>query len=185
MKIKKIFLITAATLILFSCIASASAGWFDISFGGNELVNKDFGDFSLDVPSNFSAEERDSLNGRDMLLSAVANNGGQISFSELHSDPKNVHPKWDDENSTLTIEFIDCTEDKLPEADAAFNQLYANSSYIGENDGIKLYNLTKVYPNRNGDTYAVAKENGGSTIVIIVGEDKDLITKMGNSVVFN
>jgi hypothetical protein len=118
------------------------------------------------------------------LEDAVAQNGGTISFEELDENPKYNHPIWEDENSTISIEYIDYKEDKIKDADDAVTQNYANASFMDESNDIRNYNMSEVYSYNDGDTFAVTKENGDKGVVIIIGQDKDLITQMAESIKF-
>lgn len=182
MKKSIIFLLLLVTII--SSLSVVSAGLFDFGSDTPELVNQDFGDFTMDVPSDLILNESTALNGKDVLENAVAENGGTISFDELDSNPKYNHPIWEDENSTITIEYIDCKEDQISDADEGVIQNYADAVFMDEADGISTYNMSDVYSGISNETFAVAKENPGNSVIIIIGQDKDLITEMANSIEF-
>jgi hypothetical protein len=147
---------------------------------GTALINKDFDDFSMDVPGDLEFNKTDTLNGGRVLEDAVYDNGGFISFDDLYANPKYVHDCWEDENSTITIELFDLKEDGFKSLDDAVSENLANSSLIDDNNDIKTYNMSDSY----GESFAVAKENDGKSVVIISGEDKDLITDMISTLEF-
>ena len=178
--VKKVLIISIAMLVLFSSLSMASAGLFDFGSDEPDLITTDFDGFSMDVPSDLELNESDSLNGGHVLEDAVYDNGGTISFDELYSNPKYVHKSWDDENFTVSVILIDFKEDGYENTEDAVNENFANASLIDENDDFKTYNISCAYEN----TFAVAKENSGESVVIVSGEDRDLITDMISSLEF-
>lgn len=147
-----------------------------------DLTSHDFSTFKMDVPSNATFTEDTSYNGKDSLESAVANNGGSISFEQLDSDPANTHPIWTDNVNDITIQYINCSEDALSSHSHAMKQMYVNSSFKEDSGNLHIYDMSKV----NGEgSYSVCMENDGKSIVIISGKDLDLIKQMGETITFN
>lgn len=147
-----------------------------------DLTSHDFNTFKMDVPSNASFTESTGLNGKDSLESAVASNGGSISFEELDSDPANNHPEWSDSSNSLSIQYIDCQEDGLSSYSNAMKQMYVNSSFKEDSGNLHIYDMIQV----SGEgSYSVCRENDGKSIVIITGDDLELLKSMGESITFN
>jgi len=180
MNVKKILIYSIGMMILISSLGIVSAGLFDFGSGGSELASYDFDDFSMDVPADLELNKTDSLNGGDVLENAVANNGGTISFDELYSNPNYVHSIWQDENGTISVELIDLKEDGYDDGEDAVLENFVNSTLIDEQDDIKTFNVSGAY----NDRFAVSKENGKDSVVVVTGQDRDLITEMISTVKF-
>jgi hypothetical protein len=181
MKVKNVLIISVAMLVLISTLGMVSAGLFD--FGSDEpaMVNKEFDGFSMDIPSDLELNESDSLNGGRVLENAVYDNGGTISFDELYSNPKYVHKSWDDENSTVSVILIDFKEDGYKNTEDAVKENFVNATLLDKNDDFKIYNTT----DGSKGSFTAAKEKGDKSVVIVSGDDRDLITDMISSLKFD
>ncbi len=147
-----------------------------------DLTNHDFATFKMDVPNDANITEDTGFNGKDVIEDAVRSNGGSIPVSDLEADPASTHPVWNDDVNDISIEFINCEEDKLSDHATAMKQMYANSTFKEDSGNLHIYDMSKV----NGEgSYSVCVENDGKSIVIISGEDLDLLKQMGESVKFN
>lgn len=147
-----------------------------------DLTGHDFTLFKMDVPNDANISEDTAFNGKDVIEDAVRSNGGSIPVSELESDPANTHPEWTDDVNDISIQFIDCQEDKLSDHANAMKQMYANSTFKEDSGNLHIYDMSKV----NGEgSYSVCVENDGKSIVVITGDDLDLLKQMGESVKFN
>ena len=147
-----------------------------------DLTGHDFTLFKMDVPNDANISEDTAFNGKDVLEDAIRSNGGSIPVSELESDPANTHPEWTDDVNDISIQFIDCQEDKLSDHANAMKQMYANSTFKEDSGNLHIYDMSKV----NGEgSYSVCVENDGKGIVVITGDDLDLLKQMGESVEFN
>ena len=147
-----------------------------------DLTSHDFTTFKMDVPDDANITEDIGFNGQDVLEEAIRSNGGSIPVSELESDPAVTHPVWDDDVNDITIELINCEEDKLSDHANAMKQMYANSTFKEDSGNLHVYDMSKV----SGEgSYSVCVENDGKSIVVITGDDLDLLKQMGESVKFN
>ena len=146
-----------------------------------DVTNHDFKTFKMDVPNNAAFNESTHINGGDVLENAVADNGGSISWNELDSNPKYSHPEWRDDANNLTVEYIDCNEDSLSSHSNAMKEIYANSTLKENSGNLHIYDMSQV----NGEgSYSVCREDG-KHIVIISGNDLELLKQMGESITFN
>ena len=180
MSAKNILVFSISMMILVSSLGMVSAGLFDFGSGESELADYDFDDFSMEVPADLEFNKTDSLNGGDVLEKAVADNGGTISFEELYASPEYVHSLWEDENSTISILLIDFKEDGYDDGEDAVRENFVNATLIDENNDVKTFNISDAYDN----TFAVSKENGKDSVVIVTGQDRDMITEMISSLEF-
>jgi hypothetical protein len=147
-----------------------------------DLTNHDFTTFKMDIPNDANLTEETGFNGKDVIENAVRSNGGSIPVSDLESDPANTHPVWTDNVNNISIQFINCEEDKLSNHANAMKQMYANSTFKEDSGNLHIYDMSKV----SGEgSYGVCVENNGKSVVVITGDDLDLLKKMGESVKFN
>ena len=155
-------------------MSSASAGWFD-----DDMDNHDFGNFTMDVPSDTDLTEMIWFNHKDAMEKATKENDGVIpvTMDEFKGDVKDVHPSWSGDD--FTVDYVDCKEDEMESHSVMMSQLYKDSSFVEDSGDLHVYNL-----NLDDEEYGVCKCNGGKEIVLVVGSDLEFIKKMASSVEF-
>lgn len=170
---KKIFAI--AILILMCGMLSVSAA---------TLEEEDFGNFTLDVPSNADFEEHIVIPAGTVFTLS----GGSLSSSlnEISSDPEKTHTMWEDESLKLSIEYIIFSEDNYTDCDDAMSKLFNGSDKTSDADGLNVYKL----PKTNDYKYAVTKVSDGflfspgDEMVIVSGNDLDELKEIASSAKF-
>ena len=170
---KKIFAI--GILILMCGMLSVSAA---------TLEEEDFGNFTLDVPSNADFEKHIVIPAGTVFTLS----GGSLSSSlnEISSDPEKTHTMWEDENLELSIEHIIFSEDNYTDCDDAMSKLFNGSDKTSDADGLNVYKLAKT----NDYKYAVTKVSDGflfspgDEMVIVSGNDLDELKEIASSAKF-
>lgn len=170
---KKIFAI--AILILMCGMLSVSAA---------TLEEEDFGNFTLDVPSNADFEKHIVIPAGTVFTLS----GGSLSSSlnEISSDPEKTHTMWEDESLKLSIEHIIFSEDNYTDCDDAMSKLFNGSDKTSDADGLNVYKLAKT----NDYKYAVTKVSDGflfspgDEMVIVSGNDLDELKEIASSAKF-
>lgn len=170
---KKIFAI--AILILMCGMLSVSAA---------TLEEEDFGNFTLDVPSNADFEKHIVIPAGTVFTLS----GGSLSSSlnEISSDSEKTHTMWEDESLKLSIEYIIFSEDNYTDCDDAMSKLFNGSDKTSDADGLNVYKLAKT----NDYKYAVTKVSDGflfspgDEMVIVSGNDLDELKEIASSAKF-
>ena len=170
---KKIFAI--AILILMCGMLSVSAA---------TLEEEDFGNFTLDVPSNADFEKHIVIPAGTVFTLS----GGSLSSSlnEISNDPEKTHTMWEDESLELSIEYIIFSEDNYTDCDDAMSKLFNGSDKTSDADGLNVYKLAKT----NDYKYAVTKVSDGflfspgDEMVIVSGNDLDELKEIASSAKF-
>ena len=170
---KKIFAI--AILILICGMLSVSAA---------TLEEEDFGNFTLDVPSNADFEKHIVIPAGTVFTLS----GGSLSSSlnEISNDPEKTHTMWEDESLELSIEHIIFSEDNYTDCDDAMSKLFNGSDKTSDADGLNVYKLAKT----NDYKYAVTKVSDGflfspgDEMVIVSGNDLDELKEIASSAKF-
>ena len=170
---KKIFAI--AILILICGMLSVSAA---------TLEEEDFGNFTLDVPSNADFEKHIVIPAGTVFTLS----GGSLSSSlnEISNDPEKTHTMWEDESLELSIEYIIFSEDNYTDCDDAMSKLFNGSDKTSDADGLNVYKLAKT----NDYKYAVTKVSDGflfspgDEMVIVSGNDLDELKEIASSAKF-
>jgi hypothetical protein len=170
---KKIFAI--AILILMCGMLSVSAA---------TLEEEDFGNFTLDVPSNADFEKHIVIPAGTVFTLS----GGSLSSSlnEISNDPEKTHTMWEDESLELSIEHIIFSEDNYTDCDDAMSKLFNGSDKTSDADGLNVYKLAKT----NDYKYAVTKVSDGflfspgDEMVIVSGNDLDELKEIASSAKF-
>lgn len=170
---KKIFSI--AILILMCGMLTVSAA---------TLEEEDFGNFTLNVPSNADFEKNTIIPGGTVFTIS----GGSLSDSinEIASDPEKTHTMWIDESLELSIEHIIFSEDNYTDGDNAMEKLFNGSTKTSDADGLNVYEL----PSSEKYDYAVTKVSdgflftSGDDMIIVSGNDLDELKEIAGSVKF-
>ena len=169
---KKIFAISILILICGMLTVSAAT-----------LEEEDFGNFTLDVPSNADFEKRTVIPGGTVFTIS----GGSLSDSinEIASDPEKTHTMWLDEGLKLSIEHIIFSEDNYTDGDNAMEKLYNGSTKTSDSDGLNVYEL----PSSEKYDYAVTQVAegflfSGDDMIIVSGNDLDELKEIAGSVNF-
>jgi hypothetical protein len=170
---KKIFAIVI--LILMCGMLSVSAA---------TLEEEDFGNFTLDVPSNADFEKHIVIPAGTVFTLS----GGSLSSSlnEISNDPEKTHTMWEDESLELSIEHIIFSEDNYTDCDDAMSKLFNGSDKTSDADGLNVYKLAKT----NDYKYAVTKVSDGflfspgDEMVIVSGNDLDELKEIASSAKF-
>ena len=135
-----------AILIIMCGMITVSAASFE---------QEDFGNFTMDVPSNANFEEKTVIPAGTVFTFS----GGSMSSSinEVASDPEKTHPMWIDEDINLSIEYIIFSEDNYTDCDDAMEKLYNGSTKKESINGVTIYTLDPI----DRYDYAVCKVSDG------------------------
>ena len=170
---KKIFAI--AILILMCGMLPVSAA---------TLEEEDFGNFTLDVPSNADFEEHIIIPAGTVFT--LSGESLSSSLNEISNDPEKTHTMWEDESLELSIEHIIFSEDNYTDCDDAMSKLFNGSDKTSDADGLNVYKLAKT----NDYKYAVTKVSDGflfspgDEMVIVSGNDLDELKEIASSAKF-
>ena len=155
-----------------------------LSVSAATLEEEDFGNFTLDVPSNADFEKHIVIPAGTVFTLS----GGSLSSSlnEISSDSEKTHTMWEDESLKLSIEYIIFSEDNYTDCDDAMSKLFNGSDKTSDADGLNVYKLAKT----NDYKYAVTKVSDGflfspgDKMVIVSGNDLDELKEIASSAKF-
>lgn len=126
-----------------------------ITVSAASFEREDFGNFTMDVPSNANFEEKTVIPAGTVFTFS----GGSMSsaINEVASDSEKTHPMWIDEDIDLSIEYIIFSEDNYTDCDDAMEKLYNGSTEKESINGVSIYELDPI----DKYDYAVCKVSDG------------------------